>query len=391
MKRFVLFLLLFFSITFGALAQSFTGSNVVSSALPFLTIAPDSRAGALGDAGVATTPDINSQHWNAAKYVFTESKSGIALTYTPWLSDLVTDMNLGYLVGYTKLNDVSTVSGSLRYFDLGGVTFYSDDGTELETVSPNEFAVDLGYSRKLSEKWSGAVVMRYIRSDLFQGTEGMYAGNSYSADVSFFYYKKFRRARKESTISYGIDISNIGSKVSYDKGTTKDFIPTNLRIGAGYTTEIDKYNQFNFTLDLNKLLVPTIINKNNVDEYNAGEYDKVWGLGNQDIDPIKGIFTSFTDAPNGLKEELQEVTISVGAEYWYSKQFAVRTGYFNEAANKGDRKYFTFGAGLKMNVFALDFSYIYTLKRSNPLENTIRFTLGFDLDNFKNQGKKRRR
>jgi hypothetical protein len=391
MKRTILFLLLVAPVFYSTTqAQSVTGSNVVTTALPFLSIAPDSRGGAIGDAGVATTPDINAQHWNPAKYVFVESKSGVALSYTPWLRSLVSDMNLAYLVGYTKLDDISTVSGSLRYFDLGSITFYTDTGAEMETVSPNEFALDFGYSRKLSDEWSGSVAMRYMRSDLFSGTENLSPGNSFGADVSFYYLKKFRRSQKESTMSYGINVSNIGNKISYDKGTTKDFIPTNLRLGGSYSTEIDNYNQFFVTLDFNKLLVPTILNKDNIEDYQAGKLENIRGLGNDDVGPIEGIFVSFADAPNGFKEELQEITMSVGAEYWYAKQFAVRAGYFHEPENKGDRKFLTFGAGLKMNVFSLDFSYIYTLSRKSPLENTLRFTLGFDLDDFQSQGKRRR-
>ncbi|HPS13041.1 MAG TPA: type IX secretion system outer membrane channel protein PorV, partial [Prolixibacteraceae bacterium] len=347
------------------------------------SIDPDSRGGAMGDAGVSISPDINSQFWNPAKYVFCESSTGIALSYTPWLYTLVKDMSLAYLCGYHQLDDKQTLSGSLRYFDLGSMDLFTSSGGSAGSSHPNEFALDFGYSRKLSDYWSGAVSLRYIRSDIYSGTgEDLYAGNSFAADVAFFYNKKFYKSRKYSTLAYGIDISNIGSKISYDKGTTKDFIPTNLRIGGSYSTEIDKYNKIGFSIDLNKLLVP------------SPEYDStgaLYGLGNQDVGPIEGIFISFADAPKGLSEELSEITISAGAEYWYSNQFAVRAGYFNEATSKGDRKYLTFGAGLKMNVFSLDFSYIYTLRKTSPLENTLRFTLGFDLDNFNKQGKKKGR
>jgi hypothetical protein len=368
--------------------QSTTGSLVVSSAVPFLSIAPDSRGGAMGDAGVATSPDINSQYWNPAKSVFNESRSGIALSYTPWLRNLVNDMNLAYLTGYHQLDDKQALSGSLRYFDLGSMQLFDEGGGSAGSSNPNEFAVDFGYSRKLSDYWSGAVALRFILSDIYNGIASvdLEAGTSYAADVAFFYNKKFYKNRKYSTISGGINISNIGSKISYNAGDIKDFIPTNLRIGGTYSTEIDKYNKLGFSLDLNKLLVPSPV----IDTTVTG-VPVLSNLGNQDVGPIEGIFISFADAPHGFSEELSEITISLGAEYWYSNQFAVRAGYFYEPATKGDRKFLTFGAGLKMNVFSLDFSYIYTLKRTSPLENTLRFTLGFDLDDFQKQGKKKGR
>jgi hypothetical protein len=385
MKRhiilFVIVALLLVNTSFG---QSTTGSLVVSSAVPFLSIAPDSRGGAMGDVGVATSADVNSQYWNPAKYVFNESQSGVALSYTPWLRNLVSDMNLAYLTGYHQLDDIQAIGASLRYFNLGEMQLFSETGTYDGGSFPNEFAVDFGYSRKLSENWSGAVSLRFILSDIYNGISSadLSAGTSYAADVAFFYNKKFYQNRKYSTIAGGINISNIGAKISYDGGTFKDFIPTNMRVGGNYTTEIDKYNKFGISLDFNKLLVPTPeLDSNFVFSHQ----------GNQDIGPIEGIFVSFADAPGGFTEELSEITVSLGAEYWYSNQFAVRAGYFHEPESKGDRKFLTFGAGLKMNVFSIDFSYIYTLKRTSPLENTLRFTLGFDLDDFSNQGKKKRK
>jgi len=385
MKRhiilFVIVALLLVKTSFG---QSTTGSLVVSSAVPFLSIAPDSRGGAMGDVGVATSADVNSQYWNPAKYVFNESQSGVALSYTPWLRNLVSDMNLAYLTGYHQLDDIQAIGASLRYFNLGEMQLFSETGTYTGGSFPNEFAVDFGYSRKLSENWSGAVSLRFILSDIYNGISSadLSAGTSYAADVAFFYNKKFYKNRKYSTIAGGINISNIGAKISYDGGTFKDFIPTNLRVGGNYTTEIDKYNKFGISLDFNKLLVPTPeLDSNFVFSHQ----------GNQDVGPIEGIFVSFADAPGGFTEELSEITVSLGAEYWYSNQFAVRAGYFHEPESKGDRKFLTFGAGLKMNVFSIDFSYIYTLKRTSPLENTLRFTLGFDLDDFSNQGKKKRK
>lgn len=342
----------------------------------------------MGDAGVATSPDVNSQYWNPAKYVFSESRSGVALSYTPWLRNLVPDMNLAYLTGFHQLDEIQAVSASLRYFDLGSMELFSETGHSNGSSSPNEFSVDLGYNRKLSDNWSGAVALRFILSDIYNGIvdADLSSGISYAADVAFYYNKKLYRNRKYSTIGAGINISNIGAKISYDGGNIKDFIPTNLRIGGNYTTEIDKYNKLGFSLDLNKLLVPSPV----IDTAADGSLF-FSQLGNQDVGPVEGIFLSFHDAPGGFSEELSEVTVSLGAEYWYSNQFAVRAGYFYEPASKGDRKFLTFGAGLKMNVFSLDFSYIYTLKRTSPLENTLRFTLGFDLDDFQKQGKKKKK
>ncbi len=369
-----------------------SGSSIASSAVPFVSITPDSRAGAMGDAGVATSPDVNAQFWNPAKYVFAESTSGVALSYSPWLRKLVNDMNLAYLVGYHQLDKNQSISGSLRYFDLGSMELFGEGGASTGSSDPNEFSLDFGYSRKLSDSWSGSVAMRYIRSDIYNGTQTDYvAGNSFAADVAFYYNKKIYKNRKNSFISGGLNITNIGSKISYDNGEFKDFIPTNLRIGGAYTTELDKYNKFTIAVDLNKLLVPTP---------QLDSTGTIIRTGNQDVGPIEGMFISFSDAPRGFKEELREITYSVGAEYWYSNQFAVRTGYFHESSanssaiedqwkEKGSRQYLTFGAGLKMNVFSLDFSYIVTLKKNNPLENTLRFTLGFDLDDFSKQGKKK--
>lgn len=358
---------------------STTGANTITTGVPFLTIAPDSRAGAMGDAGVATTPDANSQHWNPAKYAFTDSEMGIALSYTPWLRNLVSDINLAYLAGFKRLDDQQTVSASLRYFSLGDISFMSDYGDPTGQQSPNEFALDMGYTRLLSDNFSGAVAIRYIRSDLTGGqTVGgveTHAGNSFAADVAFYYQNKIRMNRKNSTIAAGINISNIGSKISYTDGETKDFIPTNLKLGVSYKTELDRYNTITFALDANKLLVPTP---------DTTDVDIVTGHGsNKSV--IAGIFSSFSDAPGGMKEEFKEINFSIGAEYWYNNQFAIRAGYYYEDPTKGNRKFFTAGAGLKMNVFALDFSYLLPVAQNNPLANTLRFTLSFDFDAFNKQ------
>lgn len=359
---------------------STTGANTITTGVPFLTIAPDSRAGAMGDAGVATSPDVNSQHWNPAKYAFAESEMGVALSYTPWLRNLVPDINLAYLVGYKRLDDRQTVSGSLRYFTLGDIQFMSDAGLEMGSQKPNEFALDMGYTRMLSDNFSGAVAIRYIRSDLtggqLVGGVESHAANDFAADVAFYYQNQLRTNRKNSTIAAGIDISNIGGKISYTDGETKDFIPTNLKLGVSYKTEMDKYNTITFTFDANKLLVPT------PDTTKTG--DIITGLGaTQSV--VSGIFSSFSDAPGGMKEEFREINFAVGAEYWYNKQFALRAGYYYEDPTKGNRKFFTAGAGLKMNVFALDFSYLLPVAQNNPLANTLRFTLSFDFEAFNKQ------
>ncbi len=358
---------------------STTGANTITTGVPFLTIAPDSRAGAMGDAGVATSPDVNSQHWNPAKYAFVESEMGVALSYTPWLRNLVSDINLAYLVGYKRLDDRQTLSGSLRYFTLGDITFMSEYGDPTGQQSPNEFAVDMGYTRLLLDNFSGAVAMRYIRSDLTGGqlVNGVetHAGNTFAADVAFYYQTEMRINRKSSVFAAGIDISNIGGKISYTDGETKDFLPTNMKLGLSYKTEMDKYNTITFAFDANKLMVPTP---------DTASVDIVTGLGS-DKSVVEGMFTSFTDAPGGMSEEFKEINFSVGAEYWYNNQFAIRAGYYYEDVNKGNRKFFTAGAGLKMNVFALDFSYLLPIAQNNPLANTLRFTLSFDFEAFNKQ------
>src|SRR5690554_1980980 len=364
---------------------SLSGSNAITTAVPFLSITPDSRAGGMGDAGVGTTPDLSSQHWNPAKYAFMESEMGVSLSYSPWLRALVDDMNLAYLVGYKKIDDVQTVSSSLRYFSLGDIVFTSEFGTFEGQQSPNEFAIDLGYSRLLSETFSGSVAIRYIRSDLtggqlIGGVESR-PGNSYAADVAFYYYNEFRANRKDNIFSAGINIQNIGAKISYTEGVAKDFIPTMMKLGAAYTTQLDDYNTFGFSLEANKLLVPTPPADSTIYEQGAVIYHGI----NSDKSVIGGIFSSFTDAPGGFKEELQEINLSAGVEYWYNNQFALRAGYFWEHENKGNRKFLTAGAGFRMNVFALDFSYLLPTQRNHPLENTLRFTLSFDVDAFQNQ------
>jgi hypothetical protein len=363
-----------------------TGANTITTAVPFLSITPDSRAGGMGDAGVGSTPDLSSQHWNPAKYAFMESDMGISLSYSPWLRALVDDINLAYLVGYKKLDDVQTISSSLRYFSLGDIIFTSDYGQFMGQQSPNEFALDLGYSRLLSDVFSGAVAVRYIRSDLtggqlINGVESQ-AGTSFAADVAFYFYNEFRANRRDNIFSAGVNIQNIGAKISYTDGEVQDFIPTNLKLGAAYTAELDDYNMFTFAIEANKLLVPTPPRDTTLFQDGAIIYP---GGINSDKSVIAGIFSSFTDAPGGLQEELQEINLSLGVEYWYNRQFALRAGYFWEHENKGNRKFLTAGAGFRMNVFALDFSYLLPTQRNHPLENTLRFTLSFDVEAFGNQ------
>jgi len=383
MKFYRLFVLttLIVLVTENIMAQStLSGANTITTGVPFLAITPDSRAGGMGDAGVGTSADVNSQHWNPAKYIFMESDMGVGLSYSPWLRNLVDDINLAYLTGYKKIDDVQAVSASLRYFALGDITFTNSEGAELSTQSPNEFAIDLAYTRQLSEVFSGAVAIRYIRSDLTSGVEGYYPGNSYAADVAFYYYNEFRRSRKDNAFSAGINIQNIGAKISYTNGEVKDFIPTTMKLGASYTMEVDNYNSFAFSFEADKLLVPT------PDTTNVSTDGVISASGiNSDIGVIEGIFKSFGDAPGGLQEEFNEITWSAGVEWWYNKQFALRAGYFYEHPTKGNRQFITAGVGLKLNVFALDFSYLLPTQRNHPLENTLRFSLAFDIDAFSNQ------
>jgi hypothetical protein len=367
---FALCILISFSI--GASAQV---NNPIVTAVPSLSIAPDARAGGMGDVGVATTPDVNSQYWNPAKYVFMESDAGLSLSYTPWLRKLVPDINLAYLAGYWKIDKTQALSTSLRYFSLGDITLMDQLGIPQGSAHPNEISFDVAYSRLLSDKFSAAVTLRYIRSDLNNGinlTGGtqMYPGTSIAGDVAAYYKTPMPLQGVDGTLNLGLNISNIGSKISYDKKETSSFIPTNMRLGGSYDYPIDNFNKISVSADFNKLLVPT------QNSMSAKEYS--------DLSPLTGIFKSFTDAPGGFKEEMQEVMWSLGAEYAYNNQFFVRGGYFNESQYKGNRKYFTAGAGFKLNMFQLDAAYVVSTSQSNPLDQTLRFTLSFDLLGLKN-------
>jgi hypothetical protein len=378
--------LLFSSLNIFAKPQNAVGKkiNTITTAVPFLLIAPDARGGAMGDAGVSTTPDANSMHYNPAKYAFMESKVGFSASYTPWLRSLVGDINLAYVAGYYKLDDISAVAGSLRYFSLGDITFTDNAGEVIGNYRPNEFSIDGTYSRKFSQTWSGAVAGRFIFSDLTQGiyVQGVQTkpGTSVAADISVYHQHELNwRNFDYAEFAFGANISNIGSKISYSDATTeKDFVPTNLRIGPRLTLDFDEYNRMSFTLDIEKLLVPT------PPEYDSTGTDIIAGK-NPDVAPVQGIIQSWYDAPGGFQEELQEFYFATGVEYWYNKAFVLRGGFFYEDASKGNRKYFTIGAGLKYNVFGLDFSYLIPMQQQNPMENTLRFSLLFDFDAFNNQ------
>ena len=350
--------------------------NSVSTAVPFLTIAPDSRASALGDVGVATSPDVNSLHWNPAKYVFAESDRGVALSYVPWLRGLVNDMNLLYLTGYQQIDKMQAIAGSLRYFNMGSINFTDINGAPLKTGRPNEFAIDVAYSRLFSEKISAALAFRYVRSDISSGISPnagskAKAGNSFAADIAMYYHSELELFDKSGTWALGANISNIGNKMSYSNEQHKTFLPINLRIGGSAGLNLDSYNKLNFALDFNKLLVPT------PPLYENGEI--VEGK-SRDVGVVKGMFQSFTDAPGGFSEEIHEISYGMGLEYLYRETFALRTGLFHEHPTKGNRRYFTMGVGLQINMFAFDFSYlIATHGRMNPMNNTLRFTITFNL------------
>jgi hypothetical protein len=356
--------------------------NTITTAVPFLLISPDARAGGMGDAGVASSADANSIHWNSAKLAFNEKKVGFAVSYTPWLKALVNDMFIAYVSGYAKMKNNQAIGGSLRYFSLGNITFTDNNGNTIRDFKPNEFALDASYSRKLSDKFAAGMVLRYIHSNLTGGTsvEGAdsKAGNSVAADISVFYQKEIELGQKEAILTAGANISNVGAKISYTETGTKNFLPTNLRLGPGLKIKLNEYNSLAFNLDINKLLVPTppIYTQ---DTANSAQNIILYGQ-DPDVGIAAGIFQSFGDAPDGFKEELREVNLGFGMEYWYDNQFAFRTGYFFEDKTKGNRKYFTLGAGLRYNVFGLDLAYLIPTDQRNPLENTLHFTLTFDFD-----------
>ncbi len=346
------------------------GQNAITTAVPFLLISPDARHAALGDAGVATTPDANSAYWNAAKLVYTEKEYGGSLSYTPWLGKIVNDMSISYLSGFYKINREQAVAFSLKYFDLGVISFRTITNEPAGDFKPYEMALDATYSRKLTENFSLGITGRFINSNLTAGYIGSDAkpANSVAADIGAYYTKDLKRGAKNSNLSLGASITNIGAKITYTDANNKNFLPTNLRLGSAYKTELDAFNSLTFILDFSKLMVPTPTADGN----------------NQDKPLLNGMFGSFADAPGGAKEEFQEIITSLGIEYWYNQVFAGRLGYFNEAKNKGNRKYFTAGVGFRKNAFGIDVAYLVpTNKRESPLAETIRFSIFLQFDKIR--------
>jgi len=358
--------------------------NPVEHAVISQTIAPDARAAGMGDVGAATDPDVNSQYWNPAKYPFCISRAGIALNYTPWLRQLVNDIDLAYLAGYYRIGDYSAISGSLRYFSLGEV--FTSDGSDM-TVKPYEMSLDAAYSMMLSENFSMAAALRWIYSDLrYDYSEDSKPASAFAADLAMYYNKYLMLGSRESQLALGLNISNIGSKISFYGDDESQFLPANLRLGASLMIPVDEYNRFTLTADANKLLVPTVPAQEE-GESNTDYQDRVRHE-YSDISAISGVFKSFSDAPGGFKEEMEEIQWSVGAEYIYHDQFSLRAGYHHQAESKGNLKYFTIGGGFRMNVFSLDVGYVISTARSNPLDQTLRFTLAFDMDGIKDLFKK---
>ena len=395
--------------TLVGLTMSVMATNPVITAMPSLTIAPDAHAAGMGDLGAATNPDLNSQHWNASKYAFMESKGGITANYTPWLTKLVNDINLAYIAGYYNMGDLAgTISASFTYFDMGSVTLMDWDsnyeGSELGTARPNEWALDVAYSRKLHEYLSMAVAIRFLYSDLNNGINmgssgggivmDMYPAWTFAADVSLYYRQPIATPMGESYFALGFNLSNLGGKMTYDEGDTRNFIPANMRLGVSYELPFDDYNRLMITAEANKMLVPTY-NSKFANDGDGGRYDQT---DFSNISSTNGWWQSFCDAPGYTEtdaitgeqftvspalEELQEIQWGVGLEYSYNRQFFARAGYSHENYYKGNRRYVTLGAGFKLSIFSLDFAYCIATAPSNPLDGTMRFTLGFDLAGIK--------
>jgi hypothetical protein len=355
-------------------------TNTVVSAVPFLRIISDARSGAMGDAGIAVSADPNAMHFNASKLVFSDQSLGLAATYTPWLRSIgLNDVYLAYLTGFKKINDLQTVGFGLRYFSLGSIQFTDPNGTPLNTGRPNEFELSGAYARKLSEKLSAAVTGKFIYSNLAAGNivngEVIEPGIAGAADFSLTYKTPIKVSKGESDLTIGLAITNIGSKITYTNSLFRDFLPANFGLGGAWTINFDTHNSLTFTTDINKMLVPTPCQGLDCDQDKDGRADY------KDVSPVSAIFSSWADAPEGLSEEIKEFTYSVGTEYWYDKQFAVRAGYFSEHRQKGNRKFFTVGLGLKYNLFGLNFSYLVpTTSRRNPLDNTLRFSMLFNFN-----------
>lgn len=363
--------------------------NPVNTSVTSQSIAPDARAAGMGDVGAATDPDVVSQYWNPAKYPFCISRAGVALNYTPWLRQLVNDMDLAYLSGYYRIGDYSAVSASLRYFSLGEV--YTNAGQTDDnsmTIKPYEMSLDVAYSLMLSEKFSIGAAVRWIYSDLtYDYTDDTSPGSAFAADIACYYQNYLNIGARECQLGLGMNISNIGSKITFGGDNRSEFIPTNLRLGASLMIPIDEYNRFTIAADANKLLVPTYPKQEEGET--TEDYQERVQRDYYDVSSISGIFKSFGDAPGGFKEELEEIQWSVGAEYTYHDQFSIRAGYHHESENKGNRKYFTVGAGFRMSVFSLDAGYVIATAKSNPLDQTLRFTLSFDMDGIKDLFRRR--
>lgn len=415
MKKIFLILTAAFGLQMMATAQSVSGRNdedelnAITTAVPFLLISPDSRSGAMGDAGVAISSDVNAQYWNPSKLAFSDDQMQISLSYSPWLRKLVDDMNLAYLSWFMKLNKTSAVGASLRYFTLGDITFTDNNGQVIRPFRPAEFALDVSYSLQLSNRFSGGITARWINSNLTGGVgvsgADSKAANAFAVDIAGYYKNDdISFGDKDGELAFGMVISNIGNKISYTNTSQRDFLPANLRLGTALTIELDQYNSLTFVYDANKLLVPT------PPIYDQTDKTKIIAGRNPNVGVAAGMFGSFNDAPGTpvydeqgnyevidgqltvkdgsvLREELREINHSVGMEYWYADQFAVRGGYFYENPTKGNRQYFTIGAGFRYNVFGLDLSYLIATTQQNPLANTIRFTLSmrFDKGNSKIQ------
>lgn len=419
-KHLLIFSLLFFAAFFSSAQENIVPSyepselhlNTITTAAPFLLIAPDARAGGMGDMGVATTPDNYSQHHNPAKYVFNKDIFGVGIAYSPWLRQMVGDIHLAYLSTFWKVSENDAIAFSLRYFSLGKVTFTTDEGMFLNEANPNEFSLDFTYSRKLSEIVSMAITPRFVYSNLASGIEThgsiMKSGLAGAVDISLFLQKEFHHGGfnlRSSELMFGVNVSNIGNKVSYsvESNARRDFLPCNLRLGMSYALAFDEYNKLAFGVEIGKLLVPTppiqMIDTTGGHNIRTGQF---FGNGKDlaDINPIVGIGRSFGDAAGGYKynpkgcfnEEMREVVWSVGIEYSYRDLLFVRTGTFLESKYKGNRKFITVGAGVKYSIFAIDVCYLFSLMQAHPLENTLRFSLTFMLNSFnsdqiKNQGR----
>ncbi len=366
--------------------------NPITVAVPFISFAPDSRASAMGDVGVATSPDANSVHWNNAKLAFIDTDLGFAFSYSPWLGNIVDDMSLNYLAFYKKINQIQTFGATFRYFDLGEIALYDEFANPNGVENPSELAFDATYSRKLSEFMGIGVTARFIWSNLagnITGAPDAKAGTSVAVDLGWYYRKPVVFSGKNAEVSFGAHISNIGQKITYSSASNENFIPANFRIGSAFKTDLDAYNTLTIALDINKLLVPTppvyqVDENGNIVVVN-GERQIADGK-DPDRPLLSGTFGSFTDAPRGFEEELEELTYSIGLEYWYRDLFSARAGYFSEHENKGDRKYFTVGAGFRYQVFGFDFSYLIPQGQNHPLADTLRLSLLFNLDQKEEEG-----